>query len=67
MEPTVYIIVTESGARLAVSADQIEVLTIKGKKRTTKMVPIDHNLLLERVYVNDEWELVVEVEPPKCE
>lgn len=67
MEPTVYIIVTESGARLAVSADQIEVLTIKGKKRTTKMVPIDHNLLLERVKVNDEWELVVEIEPPKCE
>lgn len=67
MEPTVFTIVTESGARLAVSADHIDILITEGKKLVTKQVPIDQNLLLERVNADGKWELVVGVEQLKCE
>lgn len=67
MDPTVFTIVTESGARLAVSSDHINILVTEGKKLVTREVPIDQNLLLERVNADGKWELVVGVEYPKCE
>lgn len=67
MEPIIFTIVTESGARLFVADGLIEVLVSEGKKQVTKQVAVDQFLLCERVSVDGKWELVVSIETPKCE
>ena len=68
MDPIIFTVVTESGARLAVADGHIEVLVrVEGKKLITRKANIDEHLLVERVQVGDKWELVIGIEEPKCE
>lgn len=63
MDPIIWTVVTESGARVTATEGVIEVLGGTGKK----LAPIDNSLLCELVNVNGKWELVVNIEYPKTE
>lgn len=67
MEPLVHVIITESGERICVAGNTVEVHAMDGKKSTTRQAQIDPMLLCERINVRGKWELVMRIEYPKCE